>query len=229
MLVQSQSINYDGVDILRKVSDMKKKNLIVALLVLALAISTSMAVSFAQMQPQGTEKDCETCPMKVGADAIQHLNVVDGNGTRHYVECIGCAMKLLKTCDTIHIETYCDWYGPNYPITADISQHGAATIVDPTSALLLVGGGCTGNRVAYNQTAADLLLANGFSGNTMMMMQQPLPANTNITTLDKKAQSFALADTTTETPQSPFVPILLGVVAVSIVVVAVVAYKKIKQ
>jgi hypothetical protein len=94
--------------------------------------------------------------------------------------------------------------------------------------LLLIGGGCTGNRVAYNQTAADALLANGFSQYTMMMMQQQLPAITNVTTLANRALTFALADTTTETPQSPLVPILLGVVAVAVVGLSIVAYKRIK-
>jgi hypothetical protein len=83
--------------------------------------------------------------------------------------------------------------------------------------------------VAYNQTAADALLANGFSQYTMMMMQQPLPANTNVTTIDKKALTFALTDTTTEPPESPLAPILFGVVAVAVVVVSIVAYKKIKH
>jgi hypothetical protein len=167
--------------------------------------------------------------MEVGADAQEHFKVYDGNGTRHWVECIGCALKLLKTYDTLRIETYCDWYGPDYPITADISGHGSVSNINPETALLLAGGGCTGNRVAYNQTAADALLANGFSQHTMMMMQQPLPANTNVTTIAKRALTFVPTDTTTENPQSPLIPILLGVVAAAVVVVSIVAYKKIKR
>ena len=203
---------------------MKKKNLsvIVATMIITLGL---IGTVFAQTESY----PCETCPMTVGADALDHLKVTDASGIRHYVECIGCALKLLKTYDTIHIETYCDWYGPDYPITADISQHGAISNINPVTSLLLVGGGCTGNRVAYNQTAADVLLANGFSQYTMMMMQQPLPANTNVTTIDKRALTFALTDTTTETPQSPLVPILLGVVAVAVVGLSIVAYKKIKH
>lgn len=208
---------------------MKKITLSVILLVATLAVLGSAQVSLAQMQMESDSKPCETCPMTVGEDAMKHLKVTDANSTRHYVECMGCALKLLKTYDTIHLETYCDWYGPNYPITIDISQHGAVTTVNPSTALLLIGGGCTGNRVAYNQTAADALLANGFSQYTMMMMQQPLPANTNVTTIDQRALTFALTDTTTETPQSPLVPILLVAVAVAVVGLSIVAYKKIKH
>jgi len=167
--------------------------------------------------------------MTVGADALDHLKVTDGNGTRHYVECIGCALKLLKTYDSIHIETYCDWYGPDYKIIAEISQHGALTTVDPATVLLLVGGGCTGNRVAYNETAADALLAKGFSENTMMMMQQPLPANTNVTTIPVKAMTFATNNAADAAQLSPFVVIVLFIVAVAVITGAIVGYKKLKH
>ncbi len=205
------------------------KTKVLALIVFASTIMVlySAEASFAQMQ--GNSQTCETCPMEVGAEAQAHLKVTDGNGTRHYVECIGCALKLLNAYDTIHIETYCDWYGPEYKITADISQQGAVTDVDPESALLLVGGGCTGNRVAYNQTAADALLANGYSQYTMMMMQQPLPANTNTTTIAKRALTFTAATVTSEPSQSPLVIIGLGAVAAVIVVGSVVAYKKLRR
>ena len=209
---------------------MKNNILKVIAIVSLIALLSSIGTTFAQMQIQETDRDCETCPMKVGTEALGHLKVTDGNGTIHYVECIGCALKLLKTYDTIHIETYCDWYGPEYKISADISQHGAVTIVNRESVVLLAGGGCTGNRVAYNQTSADALLTNGFSQYTMMMMQQPLPANTNVTTITKRALTFAPADTTTaETPQFPMVPILLGIVAVAVIGISIVAYKKIKH
>ena len=171
---------------------------------------------------------CETCPMQVGADAQQHFAVYDGDGTRHWVECIGCALKLLKTYDTIRIETYCDWYGPDYPVVAEISQQGAVTTVNPSTAVILLGGGCTANRVAYNQTAADELLANGYSEYTMMMMQQALPANTNVTTIQKRALTFA-ATSEEAAPQSYLLPAVIAVVGIVVIAGAIVAYKKVKR
>jgi len=202
---------------------MKRKTAMIVVMLVVLPILGSIGTSAAQ-----SSQTCETCPMTVGDDALDHLKVTDGNGTRHYVECIGCALKLLKTYDTIRIETYCDWYGPDYKVTADISQHGATTTVNPQTALLLLGGGCTANRVAYNQTAADALLANGFSEHTMMMMQQALPANTNVTTITKRALTFAPAEAV-DTSQSPLIPILFGVVALVVIIGSVVAYKKLKH
>ena len=171
---------------------------------------------------------CETCPMQVGEDAQQHFAVYDGDGTRHWVECIGCALKLLKTYDTIRIETYCDWYGPDYPVVAEISQQGAVTTVNPSTAVILMGGGCTANRVAYNQTAADELLANGYSEYTMMMMQQALPANTNVTTIQKRALTFA-ATSEEAAPQSYLLPAVIAVVGIVVIAGAIVAYKKVKR
>src|SRR3989304_9342161 len=184
-----------------------KKRIILVVLIVAVMTVGSAGQSFAQMQEtQGSTQACETCPMEVGADAQEHLKVYDGNGTRHWVECIGCTLKLLKTYDTLHIETFCDWYGPDYPITVDISEHGAVTTVNPSTALLLMGGGCTANRVAYNQTAADALIANGFSEYTMMMLQQALPANTNVTPIPTKALTFAATTPEQTTPQSYLLP-----------------------
>jgi hypothetical protein len=188
----------------------------------------STEITFAQMQNQDNNINCETCTMKVGADAQNHLKVYDGNGTIHYVECIGCALKLLKNYDTLSIETYCDWYGPNYTITADITEHGSRATINPSTALLLVGGGCTGNRIAYNQTAADELLLNGFSHYTMMMMQQALPANTNTTTISERASNYA-QNSEIQPSSSPFVMILLAIIGLTVIIGSVIALRKLRH
>lgn len=207
-----------------------KRTLLVALFLISiLSILTSNNVSFAQIGTEENNQNCETCPMIVNAEAQDHLKVYDGAGTIHYVECVGCALKLLKTCDTLHIETYCDWFGPNYKIVADITGNGTTTVVDPTTATTLIGGGCTGNRVAYNQTAADALLTNGFSNYTMTMMQQALPANTNMTTITARALTFAGNQEEQPAPQSPLLWILLGAIGITVIVGSIIAFKKIKQ
>jgi hypothetical protein len=204
------------------------KGIIIKTSILAMfLLLCSAEITFAQMQIQESSIDCETCTMNVGADAQSHLKVYDGNGTRHYVECIGCALKLLKTQDTLHIETYCDWYGPNYTVTADISGNGSQTTVSPSTALLLVGGGCTGNRVAYNQTAADELLSNGFSQYTMMMMQQALPANTNTTTITQRALSY-VQNQEIQLSNSAVVIILIAIIGAILIIGSVIAFRKLK-
>jgi hypothetical protein len=197
----------------------------IVLCILALGFLVTTEPVFTAM-PTQSNITCETCPMTVGTEAQEHLMVYDGSGTRHYVECIGCAFKLLMSYDTLRIQTYCDWYGPQYTVTANISQHGAVATVRPTTALVLAGGGCTGNRVAYNQTAAEALLLNGFSEYTMPMMQQPLPATTNTTTIAEKAQTYAQSQETVE--PFPFVPLLLAILGVGVAAGSFVAYKKLR-
>jgi hypothetical protein len=205
-----------------------KKTVLIFFLVTAVASIGFDGVA-SQMQDTSLDYDCETCPMKVGTDAQEHLRVYDGNGTQHWVECIGCALKLLNTQDTLHIETYCDWYGPNYTIVVDISQHGKVTTVNPDTALILIGGGCTGNRVAYNQTAADNLLANGYSEYTMMMMQQPLPINTNTTTFTQRALSFS-ANLTATPNQQPSITLIVGIIiGMAVIASAFIAFKRFKK
>ena len=200
-----------------------KRRVYVFLLAFAVT-ATLIGQSMAQTQT------CETCPMEVGAEAQEHFKVYDGNGTRHWVECIGCALKLLKTYDAIRIETYCDWYGPDYSIVADISQNGAVVTVNPSSALILMGGGCTANRVAWNQTAADALLANGYSEYTMKMMQQALPINTNVTTIPARALTFAASTTRDEAGLPSYtVPFLIAIAGIVVIVGAVIGYKKLKR
>jgi hypothetical protein len=208
---------------------MKGKISCIALLAVALIIFSSIITVSAQMQMQVGTQNCETCTMTVGADALDHLKVYDENGTRHYVECIGCALKLLKTCTSLHIETYCDWYGPNYPIVISIAEHGEVTAVSPTTATTLVGGGCTGNRVAYNQTAVDALIANGFSQYTMMMMKQNLPANTNVTSISTRALAFAQNSSPPTPTTSPLLIAGLAVAVVAVIVGSFLAYKKLKH
>jgi len=70
-----------------------------------------------------------------------------------------CALKLVKTYGELNITTFCDYYGPDYPITISAKGYGSEVSVSPTSALIILGGGCTKNRIVLNATAADLLLA----------------------------------------------------------------------
>ena len=63
--------------------------------------------------------------MDVTSESQVRYRVTDGNGKAHYVECYMCALQLINDYESLHIETYCDWYGPNYPITVDTSNYGA--------------------------------------------------------------------------------------------------------
>ena len=124
--------------------------------VLSIVVATNSLLT----QSAVTEKECEACGMKVTTDDQWHFRITDGNGQMHYVECFMCALNLIKDYDTLHIETFCDWYGPNYRITVDSTEKGKQVRINPPSAMFLRTSLCEDNRVAYNQTAAEKLTAN---------------------------------------------------------------------
>jgi hypothetical protein len=107
-----------------------------------------------------SEKECESCGMKVTADDQLHFRITDGSGQVHYVECFMCALNLIKKYDTLHIETFCDWHGPDYRITVDSTEKGKQVTINPPSAIFLRTGLCEDNRVACSQEAADMLTDN---------------------------------------------------------------------
>jgi hypothetical protein len=94
--------------------------------------------------------------------------------------------------------------------------------------MFLNGGSCVVNRAAYNQTAADALLANGFSQYTLPEQQYALPAATNVSLVKDAATKFAQATPTTGAPTT-LVLVLIAAVGAVVIVGSVVAYKKLKH
>jgi len=86
--------------------------------------------------------------------------------------------------EQVHIQTYCDWYGPGYKIIIDAKEHGNVVTVTPETTQVLLGalvvGSCASSRIAYNQTAADMLLLDGYSQYAMTHQRCPMPEGTPI-------------------------------------------------
>ncbi len=163
------------------------------------------------------------------ADQVRYV-VTDGNGNKHYVECFMCALNLANDYENLHVVTCCDWYGTDFPITVDTSQFGKTVSVNPSTAIFMNGGSCVINRAAYNQTAADALLANGFSQNTLQDKQYSLPASTTVSTVRDEILKIAQANTTQQVKGTSTI-LLAAVAAVGIAVIAgaIVAYKKLSK
>lgn len=172
-------------------------------------------------------RDCEACSMEVNADAQAKYLVIDGSKTGHYVECFMCALSLLNDYDNLTITTYCDWYGPDYPITVQSQQYGKVIDVAPDTAVFLNGGSCVTNRVGYNQTAANQLLINGFSKYTLPEQDYDLPKETTQTLVSSYAVTFSAKNNTNPALAGPV--IIAVIVGAVLIVASVVAYKKIKH
>jgi hypothetical protein len=171
---------------------------------------------------------CEACGMDVTAESQARYRVTDGNGNVHYVECYMCALQLLNDYETIHIETFCDWYGPSYPITVDSGNFGQTVTVDPTTAVYLRGGSCVTARVAYNQTAADNLLANGYSQNTSPEQQYALPSTAEVKLVTDAINTWYVQKNATAAPTS-LTFIVVAAVGIAVIAGAVFAFKKFKK
>jgi hypothetical protein len=176
--------------------------------------------------PTIATQTCEACGMEVAEDAQAKYIITDGNGTVHYAECFMCALNLINKYDQLTITSYCDWYGPNYTVTVQSSQFGKDVNVTPSTAMFLNGGSCVINRVAYNQTAADVLLANGFSTYTLPEQHYDMPNGTNVTLVTQAAMTLAK---NTSNPTLT-VPIIIGVFAgAAIIGLSILSYKKLKS
>jgi hypothetical protein len=181
--------------------------------------------------PTTTEKttqSCEVCGMDVTPESQARYKITDGTGNVHYAECFMCAMQLINDYETLHIQTYCDWYGPSYPIKVDTSKYGATVNVSPSTAMFLRGGSCVTARAAYNQTAADNLLTNGFSQNTSLEQHYALPSTTQVKLVNDAISTWYAQADTTATPTSLML-ILALVVGVVIIIGSVFAFKKLKS
>jgi hypothetical protein len=129
---------------------------------------------------QTVDQECETCGMTVDTMGQVRFKILDATGARHYACCPICALKLVKTYGELNISSFCDMNGPNYPITIAARNYGSVVTISPTSALILMAGSCTKNRIVYNSAAADALLApprNGTSSWLSPMTNSTVQAN----------------------------------------------------
>jgi len=109
--------------------------------------------------------------MTVDTLGQERFRIVDINGIRHYACCPICALKLMKTYGELNITSFCDLNGPSYPITIAAKQHGSLMTISPTGALIVVGNDCTENRMVYDSSAADALLAPPNNGASKWLSQ----------------------------------------------------------
>ena len=136
------------------------------LIISALLISGLSALTLGQM----TTKPCDSCGMNVDSIGQARFSIVDAAGHQYVACCPVCALKLVKTYGEINITSFCDLNGPNFPITINAKQYGSVLTVNPQSALIILGGGCTKNRLVYNVAAADALLSQTNNGTSQVAL-----------------------------------------------------------
>ncbi len=198
-----------------------------SVILLAIFFLACFQLMVTQVSAQGN-KVCEACGMMVSSEAKDRYRVTDESGSIHYVECFMCALRLVSAYNQLHIVTACDWYGPNYTITVESTNFGRQVTVSPSTSMFLNGGSCVINRAAYNQTAADALLASGFSENTLSNQHYALPANTQVTNVQDAALAFGQTSIT-QPPQTNTPFIVAAAIGVAVIVGSVLAFKKLRK
>jgi hypothetical protein len=139
-----------------------------------------------------------------------------------------CALQTLNDYETVHITTFCDWYGPNYLITIDSTNFGQTITVNPSTAMFLRGGSCVTARAAYNQTAADNLLANGFSQYTSLEQRYTLPPTTEVKVVTDAISTWYVQKNATAAPTS-LTLVLVAALGLTVIVGSLFAYRKLKR
>jgi hypothetical protein len=183
------------------------------------------AVMFSGVTPDSTE--CEVCGMTVTADSQSRYKVIDGEGNRHYVECFMCALKLINQYETLRIETTCDWYGPGYDIVIESKQYGQEVTVSPSTAIFLRGGSCVTARAAFNQTAADNLVAYGFSSFTSPEQQYVLPPSTEAKLVSEAIKTW-YAQPVDDTSSTLFL-IFAVAAGIGVMAISILAFNRLKR
>jgi len=170
--------------------------------------------------------------MIITSDMKEHIFITDSQSNRIYACCQACMLRILdpvKGYDQIHIETFCDWYGPEFKIIIETRNHGNSTVVNPDTALLLLGAmvvpGCSNTRIAYNQTAAEMLLMDGYSKHTMIHQRNELPEGTPIKTIPSAATMLSTRVGITYIAPKPWLVIALTVIGIIVLAESFVAYK----
>jgi len=199
------------------------------------AIVLFSAAGYLSYQYYGLDR-CPACGMLITPDMKEHFFITDGEGNRIYVCCQACMLRILdpvKGYDQIRIETFCDWYGPEYKIIIEAKNHGNDTMVNPDTVVLLLGAmvvpGCGSTRIAYNQTAAEMLLMDGYSKYTMMHQRNQLPEGTPIVTVASAATMLSTRVGITYVAPRPWLVIAVSVIGVIVLAESSLMHKSLES
>lgn len=174
---------------------------------------------------------CEACGMIITPEMALNYVITDtSTNQRVYACCAGCNFRVVAAHVNVHIEALDSWYGQSVPtIQIDIVNR-TVTSVSPSSTLIVLGSkvssSCVSNRIAINQTTAQLLVQNGYNAsNPLSPFKTEVPAgaplmNVSATLAGMLARGISYAP--------PSGVLLLGIVVAGILVLimGLVAWKK---
>jgi hypothetical protein len=173
---------------------------------------------------------CEACGMGISAESEANYSIYDAStNERLWACCSGCMLRLAAAHPDLDIDALDSWYGESaQKISIDIVD-GNVSSVSPNTALIVLGSkvtnSCVSNRIALNQTSAQLLLDNGYNANNPLSpFKTSVPAGAPLLTV-QKALVLLKAKGITYNPPSPLTMYAAAIAGVAVLVIGIIAWK----
>lgn len=174
---------------------------------------------------------CEACGMYISKESDTNYKIYDtSTNQRVWACCSGCMLRLAATHLNLHVEALDSWYGEfAQKISIDITN-GNVSSVSPNTTLIVLGSkitnSCVSNRVALNQTSAQLLIVNGYNAdNPLTPFKTSVPAGAPLLTTQQ-----ALVPLTAKgiqySPPSTLIMYGAALAGIAVLVTGIVAWKK---
>ncbi len=206
---------------------MKNSVLVGVVVVAALLIGASGYLYYQEY----SRSRCEACGMAITTESEANYEIFDAStNKRLWACCSGCMLRLAAAHPDMHIDALDSWYGESaQKISIDIAD-GSVSSVSPDTALIVLGSkvtnSCVSNRIALNQTSAQLLRDNGYNAdNPLSPFKTEVPATAPLLTVQQALVPLK-AKGITYTPPSPITMYAAAIAGVAVLVIGVIAWKK---
>jgi hypothetical protein len=205
------------------------RNLVFVAAVVVVAALLMGASGYLYLQEYSKAR-CEACGMSIMMASEANYEIYDtSTNKRLWACCSGCMLRLAAAHPDMHIDALDSWYGESaQKISIDIAD-GNVSSVTPNTALIILGSkvtnSCVNNRIAINQTSADLLVANGYNvDNPLSPFETTVPATAPLLTLQKALVPLK-AKGITYVPPSPLTMYVAATAGVAVLVIGIVAWR----
>ncbi|MDI9644216.1 MAG: hypothetical protein QFX35_03220 [Candidatus Verstraetearchaeota archaeon] len=174
---------------------------------------------------------CEVCGMLITPEMERNIVLTDvDTGRRIWTCCPGCMLRSVAAHPNVNIDVLDSWYGSSAETIHIEIRNGSVVSVSPESTRILLGSkivpSCANNRIAINETSAELLRAHGWNPeNPLSVFKNELPEGTPALTVAAALEGLKAKGISYQPPSMVFVG---GIALVGVVILAtgILAWRK---
>jgi hypothetical protein len=199
-------------------------------LVVLIAVLLFGALGYFYFENYGKSR-CEACGMIISAESDVNYRIIDtSTDLRVWACCSGCMLRVVAAHPNLGIEALDSWWGESAPKISISVVNGNVSSVSPGTTLIVLGSkitnSCVSNRIALNQTSAELLVADGYnSNNPLSPFKTSVPANAPLLTVQQALVPLKAKGITYSGPSA--LPLYgIATAGVIVLVTSIVAWKK---